>query len=296
MLDEARVATDNTRQCGIEVGSLVQLRIASGRMLWRIGPAWAVVAGALTSGAPLLATDALLRLAAAIVLADLLWGILRRVVPDKPASNGTTFRWSSSLPYGRSDAPLARLLQIVGTGEQTAAVPWLGWVGGLFFALALSLLLGGPVFLLTLFVVGLVFLARALVERRRGPALCLALLDVGIPWLLGAAVVKPDAGDVTQLWLGQAILLAAAFTVLQWGVYRGALFRRAAAGGPLAGSVIARGRAHRVAGALGCCSRRAAARTADLVVGARRAEMEAGMARSLPWWWAAMLSVAMIVR
>jgi hypothetical protein len=295
MLDEARVATDNTRQCGIEVGSLVQLRIASGRMLWRIGPAWAVVAGTLTSGAPLLATDALLRLAAAIVLADLLWGILRRVVPDKPASNGTTFRWSSSLPYGRSDAPLARLLQMVGTGEQTAAVPWLGWVSGLFFALALSLLLGGPVLLLTLFVVGLVFLARALVERKRGPALCLALLDVGIPWLLGAAVVKPDAGDAMQLWLGQAILLAAAFTVLQWGVYRA----RFSAGRRLVGLWLGQ---LLLVGALIVLREPWAVAVAVLLLAppiwwlARRAEREAGMTRSLPWWWAAMLSVAMIVR
>ena len=37
---------------------------------------------------------------------------------------------------------------------------------------------------------------------------------------LGAAVVKPDAGGAMQLWFGQATLLAAAFTVLQWGVYR----------------------------------------------------------------------------
>ena len=76
-------------QSGVEAGPLMQLHLAPSRMLWRIGPAWAVVAGAVAAGVALGDAVSLLRLAAAVILADLIWGILRRIIPDSPGIEGT---------------------------------------------------------------------------------------------------------------------------------------------------------------------------------------------------------------
>ena len=140
----------------------------------------------------------------------------------------------------------------------------------------------------------LVFLARAWVERKRGPALCLALL-MWDPWLLGAAMVGPGAGGVTQLWLGQANLLAEPSPSCN-GV---CIARRFSAGGRLVGLWLGQ---LLLVGVLIVVREPWAVAVAVLLLApptwwlARRAEMEAGIARSLPWWWAAMLSGAMIVR
>ena len=55
-------------------GPLIGLRIAASPYLWRLGPAWAVVAGVIAGGAPLLDGAGLLRLLGAVVLADSAWG------------------------------------------------------------------------------------------------------------------------------------------------------------------------------------------------------------------------------
>ncbi len=125
-----------------------------------------------------------------------------------------------SLPYGHGDAPLARFLQTIADGQRSATAPWLGWLSGLVLAAALSLLLGTPVLLMTTLAVGLILLARALLRCGRYPALCLALLDVALPWAAGAALVWPIGDGETRRWLLQIGILAAAFTALQWGVYR----------------------------------------------------------------------------
>ncbi|MCX7671173.1 MAG: hypothetical protein N2439_14030, partial [Anaerolineae bacterium] len=58
------------------VGPLIGLRVFLGPHIWRIAPAWAVLAGALTGSAVLWEGTALLRLLGAAVLADSLWGML----------------------------------------------------------------------------------------------------------------------------------------------------------------------------------------------------------------------------
>lgn len=290
MLDEAHSpAVGSLIQDTVEAGSLVQLRIAPGRMICRIGPAWAVLAGAVAVGVPLSAADVLLRLAAAVVLADLLWGVLRRVIPDRPSPDGTTVRRLPSVPYGHPDAPLTRFLQAVGTGEQAAAVPWLGWVSGLVFALALSLLLGVYALALTFLAVAVMLLARALALRGSRPALCLALLDVALPGLLGAMLVWPKAG--AGPWLG----LALAFTLLQWGWHRARLSAGLRPVGVWVGQVA-------VLAMLILLQQPAACVVCALLFAppmwwlARRLEVGVALLRGLPWWWAALLLTAWVVR
>jgi hypothetical protein len=278
-----------------ETGPLVHLHFAPSRMLWRIGPAWAVVAGAVAVGAPLGDAVSLLRLATAVILADLVWGILRRIIPDSPDTEGTATLRTPSLPYGRSDAPLARVMQTVASGQHASTAPWLGWLGGLALTVVLSLLLGVPTLLISAAAVGLIFLTRALFRRGCCPSFCLALLDVGLPWVLGAALVWPNVAGEARVWFVQMGMLAAAFTVLQWGLYRArfSVGRRLVA--LYFGQVI-------LLGALVLLRQPWAVAVAALLLApptwwlARRGEAEVALARALPWWWASMLAVAAIVR
>ena len=282
-------------QGGADAGPLMQLHLAPSRMLWRIGPAWAVLAGAVAAGVALGNAGSLLRLAAAVVLADLLWGILRRIVPTSPGTEGTENRAAPSLPYGSSDAPLARLIQMSAADQQTAPAPWLSWLSGLTLTAVLSLLLGVPALLLSALAVGLMLLARALFRSAHRPALCLALLDVALPWALGAATVWPAVYGGAAFWSFQTAMLAAAFTVLQWGFYRA----RLSAGRRLVALYLA---PVMLLCTLIVLRQSWAVAVAALLLTppiwwlARRGEAEAALLRGLPWWWASMLLVAAFVR
>jgi hypothetical protein len=220
---------------------------------------------------------------------------LRRIIPDSPGFTGTVPPTAPSLPYGRGDAPLARFLQMIAVGERSAAAPWLGWLGGLALAAVLSLLLGKPVLVLSASAVGLILLARALLRRGHSPALCLALLDVALPWVLGAALVWPGVGGDVKRWLLQVGLLAAAFTVLQWGVHRARFSKGQRLIGLWVGQIA-------LLGALVALQSPWAVAIAALLLApptwwlARRDLGAAALTRSLPWWLASMLSVAAIVR
>jgi hypothetical protein len=295
MSEQMQPLSDAGGQGVAETGPLVHLRFAPSRMLWRMGPAWAVVAGAVAAGAPLGNAASLLRLATAVILADLVCGILRRIIPDSPGTEGTAALRTPSLPYGRSDAPLARVMQTLASGQHASAAPWLGWLGGLALAVVLSLLLGTPALLITASAVGLIYLTRALFRRDCCPSFCLALLDVGLSWALGAALVWPKVDGAARVWFVQMWMLAAAFTVLQWGLYRA----RFSAGRRLvalySGQVM-------LLGALVLLRQPWAVAVAALLLApptwwlARRGEAEVALARALPWWWASMLAVAAIVR
>jgi hypothetical protein len=282
-------------QSTIEAGPLVHLHFVPSRMLWRIGPAWAVVAGAVAAGVSLGNAASLLRLATAVILADFVWGFLRRIIPDAPEIEGTTELTAPSLPYGRSDAPLSRFLQTIASGQHVSSAPWLGWLGTLALAVVLSLLLGAPTLLLSAIAVGMILLARALFRSGRRPAFCLALLDVALPWTLGAALIWQGLEATAPSWLAETGILAAAFTALQWGLYRAQL----SAGRHLIALYF--GQALLAAVLIVLRQPWAVAVSALLLAPptwwlTRRDATEASLARSLPWWWAAMLSVAAIVR
>ncbi len=292
MQDEWGGAGPGTDRAIAVEGPLIRVRLSLSRMLWRIGPAWAVLFGAVAAGWLPFGTDAILRLAAAVMLGDLLWGISRRSPSNgsfgSPVAADAPF---VSLPYAQPDAPLLRLLGALGRGlGMPADQSWQPSVVGALLALGLSLLLGPAALILTL-LAALVLAWAWLWSARRGtrPRLALALLDVALPGVLGVSLAPglPWEGGLPQA----ALALLAGFTVLQWGVYGAPDQDRAVRAGILAGeagvllALVALQRP--VACAL------AAALFAPPTWWLARNRHEAA-ARGAFWWWAAFLAVALV--
>jgi hypothetical protein len=267
----------------------VQLRLLPSRALFRVGPAWAVLAGALAAGLPQPGVEALLTLVTAAALADLVWGALREIVPDPLAARaGVTAPTAPvplALPYLQPDAPLARWLRGLTPGA-TGAHAERGWQGvliALVVALVFSLLLGVPAALTTALALFAILVAAATARRGDVPAFLNALLDVGLPWALGSGLVL-WGGEQPRAVIAASAGLAAAFTVLQWGVYRAAAGRKGAA-------VAWLGQALVLLTLIGLRQPWAVAGVAALFAPAScwLARGDASTARALPWWWAAML-------
>jgi hypothetical protein len=210
-----------------ESGPLVGLRVSAGRSLWRLGPGWAVLAGALASGVPLLGGDALLRLAGAIVLADPAWGAVWVPVagcgprwiaaPGGPRDPGTAY-WQ--LPYLQPAAPAARLRAMLPEAR------WHNVLVAAFLMAGLGALLGLPALLLSLVALLVTFWALFVVQWDVQPALPRALLAVGLPWLVGMTLGQGAQQLLTGNMLAMpglsaaALALGAAFTLLEWGSQR----------------------------------------------------------------------------
>ncbi len=200
-----------------EAGPLVQLQISLSRVPWRLAPAWSVLAGAVAAGSPLGEPDVWLRVVAAVVLGDLAWGILRSYVRAAPASSGSVTGLNAVLPYAQPDSPLSILVRELSAG----AANWHGALAGVILALGGSLLLGLPALVLSLLAVVVTVVAWALAHRGDVPAACFALLDVLLPFALGlVAAGWMSSGLVSFPPAWQPLLVAVAFTILQWGALR----------------------------------------------------------------------------
>lgn len=196
-----------------EAGPLVQLQISLSRVPLRIAPAWSVLAGALAV-APTLSDPALwLRVVAAVVLGDLLWGILRQYAQARPDGAGQGALFALPLPYAQPNAPMSRLLGSLTYGGAT----WHGALAGVVLALGGGLLLGLPAVGLSLIVIVITALAGPLARRGDAPSAAFALLDALLPWTLGMLAAGWASVDALR-W--QPLLVGLALTVLQWGVLR----------------------------------------------------------------------------
>lgn len=306
MLDEARLANSTTPDEGrgllSDAGPLVSLRISLSRMIWRTGPAWSVLAGALASGAPFLSADAFLRLVAAVALADLAWGVLRQAIPARPIAGTVIGPVVPSLPYAQADSPVSRLLGNLASwqgrslGETRRVLQELSV--GLAFTILLSFLLPRPAFIVSAAAIVIVAVAWAWIRRGQQPALCLALLDVALPWLLGAILAWGGLSQALARPAWPVWILGAGFTVLQWGDYRWRLTEGERPAGAWLGAAGVLGAlillrqpwALAVVAALFLPS-------AWYLARARRDGWSAGAwrSRALPWWWAAMLLSAAII-
>ncbi len=215
-----------------EAGPLVQLRVSLSRTPLRIAPAWSALAGAIAV-APALGDPALwLRVVAAVVLGDLAWGILRQYAQARPPAAGEGAVFALPLPYAQPDAPLSRLLGSLTYGGAT----WHGAVAGAVLALGGGLLLGWPALVLSLLALALTALAGPLARRGDSPAGAFAMLDVLLPWTLGMVAAGWDRGAASG-W--GPLFVAAALTLLQWGVLRAVASERRGASLPLAGGALA---------------------------------------------------------
>lgn len=304
-----------------ESGPLIGLRVSASRRLWRLGPGWAVLAGALAGGVPLLGGDTLLRLAGAIVLADPAWGAVwvpvagcgpRWIAALGGQRDPGTAYWA--LPYLQPAAPAARL---------RAMLPEARWHNILVAALlmaGLGALLGLPALLLSLVALAVTFWALFVVQWDVQPALPRALLTVGLPWLLGMTLgqgaqplVTGNAPALPGL-SAAGLALGAAFTLLEWGSQRAYSScdsrARGVWGGELA--VVLALVALRLPWTTAVVAvlllppawyclragRLAPALSGDPVLQAAltTAQRATILARSGPWWWVAMMLAALSLR
>lgn len=274
-----------------ENGPLVRVTFSLSRATWRVGPAWAVLAGAVAAGWSPADAGAILHLAAAMILGDLVWGSLRWAVPPgsgRPSSPDPHASFPS-LPYAQPKAPLTRFLQVLGAGMgMPAGRSWQPVAFGVASALGLGWFLGPAALALTL--VALLVTAWAwawAVRRGQPPALVLALLDVGLPGLLGASLAW------TSFPVGRPLLLAVAllvgFTVLQWGVYRAA--RQAGVWQAWAGQLAVLAGLVALQRPIACAI--VAASFAPATWWLTRAPEQAA-ARGQVWWWAAFLAAFLL--
>lgn len=196
---------------------LISLRINISPVLWRIGPAWVVLAAA-WHGQPASWTGAfLLQLATAVILADSIWGVywnvLRRAASAAPTVARPPMRMAR-LPYAAPHAPVARLTRWL-SDEAQAGHALQGWPLALALSGLLALPLGRGALLLTLAVILLSLLGLGWIRYQHpAPASLQALLMVTMPWLLGQSLVGPMALTTLPLIAG--------FTVIVWGLVRSA--------------------------------------------------------------------------
>lgn len=269
-----------------EGGPLVRARLSLTRTPWRIGPAWAVLAGAMAAEGLPAGADAILHLAAAVLLGDLVWGSLRQDILSRSAGPSSSAVPSALLPYAQPEAPLSRLLVALAAATGLPALrAWQPFVIGATLALGLSLLLGQAALGLTCGVVLLTAWAW-LWRMRRGtsPDLAFAVLDVAAPGLLGISLAAgPSSADTAQLG---ALVLLAVFTALQYGLYRATQQGRGHLMGAWAGQIAV------LAALAGLHRPLACAVVAALLAlpswWLARSPAEA-VVRGQAWWWAAFL-------
>ncbi|PKO21119.1 MAG: hypothetical protein CVU38_16500 [Chloroflexi bacterium HGW-Chloroflexi-1] len=300
MLEAADAAAGPGGRMGLaaEAGPLIGLRVSLSRNLWRIGPAWAVLAGALAGGAPLWGGAALLRLAGAVGLADSAWGAVWWLTAAVGAESLREHRPIGSLPYAQPDAPVARLAgglrRMVSSGAS-----WHELTAGLASMAVLSVLLGGPALILSPVALLVILCGWVLAQRGLRPGLCYALLNVGLPWVLGTMLARQGALSALTGRQLHSLWLAAAFTILQWGVQRAYLSELSWARG------VWLGQAALTAVLIGLRQPGPLAVVVGLLLPpswwllkTRQAACQAdadgaeALVRSAPWWWGAMLLAA----
>jgi len=199
------------------VGSLgrwTRLRLEPAGKLIALGPAWAVLCGAIASGRLGGSGRDLLTLALALLLAEPLLGGLWRVIVESPWE-----AWSAAaptadqclalppLPYTAPGSPSARLTAWLSellarfrtaSGAQLAqAVGEL--VGLAILALAVAIVLGRPI--VALLIVALAIAVVQAIGQRRGwwgTTIWPAIFDLGLAWLIGEeafrALSLPESG------------------------------------------------------------------------------------------------------
>lgn len=278
-------------------GPLIGLRVFLEPQIWRIAPVWAVLAGALASGAPLLDGAAILRLLGAAILADSLWGMLWRLTAGGEGALSAAPVLARHLPYYQAQSPAGRTLRLI--RYMIADAGWYELIVALGSAAILSLLLGWAALGLTVLAWAVTLWAWLLTQAGRRPAGCDALLNVGLPWLLGWALMSNVGAALNTRVEWSGPILAVAFTLMQWGVWRVYLVENRQMVAAWLGQMSV------VVALIGLQQVRALVPVALLLLPSwwflRRAgqgEMttQAALTHSGPWWLAAMLLSAYMLR
>jgi hypothetical protein len=205
-------------------GSVLDLRLGFRGSPWRLGPAWAVLAGALAVNAPISDGSSLLRLGGAILLADAVWGALW-IPPALRSDQVPVQSGRSHLPYATSVSPMSKSVAALSEGNPAAGgdAGWYGIAIGLVLAAIVSLLLGGSAVVLSILAILAAVGVRILKKRGLSHALMVALLSVGLPWALGVSLRQPTSDFGGWSRVEAPLAVGAAYTILAWAIVRAQL-------------------------------------------------------------------------
>jgi len=197
------------------------------RRYWGWMGVWAVLCGAVATGALRWDAEVLLPLALVLLLSELAWGSLWdlstgvewfRLLSSRPAGGyPTRFR---GLPYTLPHAPGGRFARAWGRTMHwwrevfwpAAGLALMGGLAALALAVVLSLLLPGRMRPLYAALVALLSLGVLYGKTGRPFFAGQALVQVGLGWLAGSLVLASDTRD--------AAALALSFSVVAWGALR----------------------------------------------------------------------------
>jgi len=235
------------------LGRWARLRLEPAGRLIALGPAWAVLCGAIASGR--LGGDGrdLLTLLLALLLAEPLLGGLWRVVVVSPWED-----WAAAAPIGDQDlalpplpytapgSPSARLtawlsawLARLGTASGAQLAQAVGELVGLaILALAVAIVLGWPIVALLLVALAIA-VVQAIGQRRGwwGTTVWPAIFDLGLAWLIGEGIFR----ELSLPGSGASLAVAGLYTVAYAGgiaLTRGDLRRGLAAFAGAQGLVV----------------------------------------------------------
>jgi len=189
------------------LGPLMKLEVRVTRPLTWLGPAWAALCGAVASGWLTFSGQNLLVLLIALFMADALWGTLWHLIAEgdwfvSSASWPVQVQEASlaALPYTAPGSPSHRIFGRLGRMETWwRVVFWpglgtalLGLVVALPLTLALAIILGQRVIILTSAALAIMVLALLRARRHSAPPLSLrAILEMGFAWLAGHTAFGP---------------------------------------------------------------------------------------------------------
>ncbi len=207
-------------------GPLIGMRLWLTRSPWRLGAAWAAVAGALASGGLTWQGPDWVRLFLLVFLTDPAWGGLWAVLVERQRAlwGDRDHRLAAApiLPYLQPGSLAARLSGWV-EADPTLVAAWRLGLPGFLMALLVAFMLGRQALFATVLAIALCFVGW-MTRRFHGlPNLWVqALLTIGLPWVLGHvmyAPLRPIAGVLAlafALWQRAALGIESGETRSWW--------------------------------------------------------------------------------
>jgi len=236
------------------LGRWTRLRLEPAGRLIALGPAWAVLCGAVASGR--LGGDGrdLLTLLLALLLAEPLLGGLWRVIVESPWE-----AWAAAAPIGDQDLALPPLPYTAPGSPSARLTAWLSallahfrtasgaqlaqavgeLVGLAILALAVAIMLGWQIVALLLVALAIA-VVQAIGQRRGwlGTTVWPAIFDLGLAWLIGEGIFR----ELSLPGSGASLAVAGLYTIAYAGgiaLTRGAPRRGLAAFAGAQGLVVA---------------------------------------------------------
>lgn len=266
-------------------GPLIGMRLWLARSPWRLGAAWAVIAGALASGELTWQGPDWIRLFLLVFLADPIWGGLWAVwIECRRGVEGDRDHHLAAapvVPYLRPGSPAARLLGWM-EADRALVVAWRLGFPALLAAISASLILGWRALFATGLALTLCFIGWTTRRLNGLPNLwAQALLTIGLPWVLGHETYAPLRAVAGGLVLAFVLWQRAALGI-QCGERHAWRLLGIAQVAAIAVLVIAR---H----PLGAAGLALMALPAWWMHIGQEMEPSAMLARSQIWWWLALL-------